>query len=203
MKMGKESSKSKDDDLPLSIISKLSGGSIPLLPGESADEYRDGLRATIAELEAKTPMQIYLAEKIFDCMWWIRRLEAQKVHIIFTKACEFLSNNSKSSLNPALLSSSEDIWNAPSLVTAAKAAGHSVQSLMAEAMKWQGSALANFDARIADRLKAMQGFMSSYEALANRKLMIERLRLQNENLRRNVIAIEMQAPTDDRETDDK
>ena len=148
-------------------------------------------------------MQIYLAEKIFDCMWWIRRLEAQKVQIIFTKACDLLSNNSKSAPNPALLSSSEDIWNEPSLIAAAKAGGQSLQSLMADAVKSQPLTLANFDARIADRLKAMQGFMSSYEALANRKLMIERLRLQNENLRRNVIAIEMQATTDDRETDDK
>ena len=70
------SSKSKST-LPISILSKVAGGHVPLLPGESADEYRQGLEATIAELEATTPLQIYLAEKIFDCMWWIRRVSVE------------------------------------------------------------------------------------------------------------------------------
>ncbi|UOD51434.1 hypothetical protein [Orrella daihaiensis] len=201
--MGKKSTTHSTDDLPLSIISKLSGGHIPLLPGESADEYRDGLQATITELEAKTPMQIYLAEKIFDCMWWIRRLEAQKVEIIFTAACDWLKLKVNNPPKPTLLGSSNNIWNEPLLIASAKAVGHSVQSLMAEATKWQVAALGNLDARIADRLKAMQGFQASYEALVKRKLVIERLRLQNENLSRNVHAIEMQPVSNDRETDDE
>lgn len=195
--MGKKSTTHSTDDLPLSIISKLSGGHIPLLPGEFADEYRDGLQATIAELEAKTPMQIYLAEKIFDCMWWIRRLEAQKIEIILTATCDWLKLKVSTPPKPALLASSDDIWNEPLLIASAKAVGHTVQSLVAEAIKWQGSALDNLDASIADRLKTMQELQASYEALVNRKLVIERLRLQNENLRRNVNAIEMQPVSND------
>mgnify|MGYP003353914712 CR=1 FL=1 len=37
-----------------------------------------GLKATIDELGASTHLQLYLAEKIFQCMWWVRRYEAQK-----------------------------------------------------------------------------------------------------------------------------
>ncbi|MDA7809140.1 hypothetical protein N8974_00675 [bacterium] len=49
-----------------------------VLPGESADEYAAGLAALIDELDAKTVLQICLAEKVYDCLWWIRRYEAQK-----------------------------------------------------------------------------------------------------------------------------
>ncbi len=55
--------------IPFSQISQLIGATSPLLPGEPADAYKAGLQATIAELGATTPLQIYLAEKIFDCLW--------------------------------------------------------------------------------------------------------------------------------------
>lgn len=53
-------------------------GSAPALPGESEEVYRQGLEATIHELGAATPQQIYLAENFFECMWWMRRYENQK-----------------------------------------------------------------------------------------------------------------------------
>ena len=53
-------------------------GSTPVLPGESHDVYQQGLAATIQELGASTPLQIYLAEKIYECLWWMRRYENQK-----------------------------------------------------------------------------------------------------------------------------
>jgi hypothetical protein len=53
-------------------------GSTPVLPGESQDVYQQGLLATIKELGASTPLQIYLAEKIYECLWWMRRYENQK-----------------------------------------------------------------------------------------------------------------------------
>lgn len=49
-------------------ISKLLGAK-PVLPGENAQEFAAGLAALIAELDAKTVLQIYLAEKIYDCLW--------------------------------------------------------------------------------------------------------------------------------------
>ena len=53
-------------------------GVTPILPGESEASYRAGLNAVIEELDAKTTLQVYLAEKIYDCLWWIRRYEDQK-----------------------------------------------------------------------------------------------------------------------------
>lgn len=53
-------------------------GPIKLLPGESEAAYRAELAGTINELGASTHLQIYLAEKIFQCLWWMRRYEVQK-----------------------------------------------------------------------------------------------------------------------------
>ncbi len=50
----------------------------PILPGESEASYTAGLNAVIEELDARTTLQVYLAEKIYDCLWWIRRYEDQK-----------------------------------------------------------------------------------------------------------------------------
>ena len=64
--------------MPVSQISQLVGASPPVLPGESESTYKNGLHATVTELGAVTPLQIYLVEKIFDCLWWIRRYESFK-----------------------------------------------------------------------------------------------------------------------------
>ena len=60
-----------------SAISQLIGVS-QVLPGESESIYRQGLVATVKELGAETPLQIYLAEKIYECLLWMRRYENQK-----------------------------------------------------------------------------------------------------------------------------
>ena len=57
-----------------SQISKIFGP-IRLLPGESEEAFNAGLLGTIEELGAKTHLQTYLAEKIFQSMWWMRRYE--------------------------------------------------------------------------------------------------------------------------------
>jgi hypothetical protein len=67
----------KSSELINSSISSLLGV-VQVLPGESEEVYQSGLIATIAELGAETPLQIYLAEKIFECLWWMRRYEEQK-----------------------------------------------------------------------------------------------------------------------------
>ena len=53
-------------------------GVVQVMPCESEEVYRVGLLATIEELGAQTPLQVYLAEKIFECLWWMRRYETQK-----------------------------------------------------------------------------------------------------------------------------
>ena len=65
---------SEGDKKQLSAISSVLR-SKPVLPGESQSDYQRGLTQLIAELEAKSVLQIYLAEKIYDCLWWIRRYE--------------------------------------------------------------------------------------------------------------------------------
>ena len=83
---------SKGEVTPKSEISKLLGAK-PVLPGENADEYAAGLAALIAELEAKTVLQIYLAEKIYDCLWWIRRYEAQKRMVMIAVMSEIVQDH--------------------------------------------------------------------------------------------------------------
>ena len=182
-------------DLPISILSKLAGAQNPLLPGESVEEYSQGLQATIAELEAKTPLQIYLAEKIFDCMWWIRRLETQKTEAILNRMWEEFKNKLQNPPDRKLLA--EGNWSDPYLVAALEVLKQTPESLVVTGMRQCGEFLAKTDARIADRIKAMQGLQSAYESLVNRKLVIERLRLQNENLRRDLKAIEVTPVGDD------
>lgn len=192
--MGQKYLNQKQKDLPISIIAKLAGGLDPLLPGESADEYSDGLRATILELEAKTPLQIYLAEKIFDCMWWLRRFEAQKSAAIIRSISEIIQVKFKNPMIHRLLS--EGKWEDSLLVNAINETGHTSESIVVAGMRKCGEFLGNIDARIADRIKAMQGLQSSYEALVNRRLVIERLRLQNSNMRRDLGAIDSRQAND-------
>lgn len=199
--MDKKLTKRSSSDVPLSIISKLSGGQVFLLPGESADEYRVGLEATISELEAKTPLQIYLAEKIFDCMWWIRRLENQKSNAVITNIWLKFKNELQNPPPRELLASGD--WTNPEITESAEAINESIETLLERAMRHEGAFIGIIDARIADRIKAMQGLQASYESLVNRKLMIDRLRLQNENLMRNINAIEMQQGHGDSKADNE
>ena len=72
----KPASKKSSEPTNLSISALL--GVMQVLPGESEEVYRRGLLAAIAELGAKTLLQVYLAEKMFECLWWMRRYEEQK-----------------------------------------------------------------------------------------------------------------------------
>lgn len=65
-------------------------GPAPVLPGESAKLYRSGVLAAVQELGARTPLQVYLAEKIFECLWWMRRYEHQKHASVASEMAELL-----------------------------------------------------------------------------------------------------------------
>ncbi len=60
--------------------------------------------------------------------------------------------------------------------------------------------LANVDEQIAVRIKTLNGLQSSYEALVNRKIHIERLQLQNQLLRRDLEAVDVEAIVHDKST---
>lgn len=193
--MAMNNSQNSNPKLPLSIISKLAGARSPLLAGESAIEYQEGLQATIDELEASTPLQIYLAEKIFDCMWWLRRLETQKDDALVNRMWEFLKAKIQNPPNRQLLVDRQ--WNDATLAKSLAITGHTPQSLQIYAMKHEADFIATLDTRINDRIKAMRGLQSAYEALANRKLLIERLQLQNQALKQDLAAITVKPIKDD------
>jgi hypothetical protein len=66
--MKDKTSNSNSLQVATSTISQLIGVS-QVLPGESESIYQQGLVATVKELGAETPLQIYLAEKIYECLW--------------------------------------------------------------------------------------------------------------------------------------
>ena len=53
-------------------------GVTSILPGESEARYTAGINAVIEELDAMNTLQVYLAAKVCDCLWWIRRYEDKK-----------------------------------------------------------------------------------------------------------------------------
>jgi hypothetical protein len=97
----------KSNNLVSPSISSLLGV-VQVMPGESEDVYRRGLLATIEELDAQTPLQVYLAEKIFECLLWMRRYEEQKRAALIHEMARLLDPNAghgvkmPASLIPAL-----------------------------------------------------------------------------------------------------
>lgn len=177
----------------LSPISNILGVS-PVLPGENADLYESGLVATIEELEAKTPFQIYLAEKIFDCLWWIRRYEEQKRAVLISEMASILDSRRGATLEVSDFKKwvFDELYAnrlGDELREAIESCKHSLESLRQLALSRCVSKIRNLDEMIALNTKTLAGFQASYEVLANRKINRDRLRLQNEILQRDLGAI--------------
>ncbi len=58
-------------------------------------------------------------------------------------------------------------------------------------MSTKSQGIQNFDSLIALRVKTLGQLQQSYEALVNRSVMAERLRLQNELIKRDLQAIDV------------
>ena len=168
-------------------------GPTRLLPGESEAVYRAGLIGTIKELGATTHLQTYIAEKIFQCMWWMRRYETQKHLAIINSMVEKLVNHgaSKEQRHSVTLILQTKDWGDPLIQNLAKAGGHTPESLMASAVVFSRGNIEKIDQLIALRVKTLGQLQQSYEALVNRSVMQERLKLQNELLRRDLQAIDV------------
>ena len=169
-------------------------GATPILPGESEELYNTGLAGLTAELDAKTVLQVYLAEKIFDCLWWIRRYEEQKRATIIVEMASQTNEQYMTELTEteiyvreALLSNRIDGVTA----NAIEGIGHSLASLRQDAFKTKRVELQQLDHQIALQAKILAGLQASYEVAYNRKLSIERLQLQNDQLRKDLGAIEV------------
>jgi hypothetical protein len=168
-------------------------GVTPILPGESEESYNAGLAAVIEELGAKTTLQVYIAEKIHDCLWWIRRYEDQKrVTIIAEMAHQVRGRASRDftelevDVREALLA--DDI-NAGVLKEFGRV-GHSLESVRQLAYSNKQKEMIELDQQIALQVKILASFQASYEVAFNRKLNVARLRMQNELLRRDLNAID-------------
>lgn len=177
-----------------STIGKMAGGEMKLLPGESRVVYREGLSRTIDELGASTHLQVYLAEKIFDCMWWIRRLESQRVGILMNRIVMILDEYLSEGSFRAVIENQQ--WDDNLLKKTLSEAGWSLDGLMAEAAKLERDMMRSLDQQVGTWVKTMKGLQASYETLVNRRLIIERLKLQNASLQRDVAALSMSTTHD-------
>ena len=168
-------------------------GPTRLLPGESAEVYRAGLIATIKDLGATTHLQTYLAEKIFQCLWWMRRYEIQKQAAVVTEMVNLLTDyrTTKDQLHAIAHNLQAHLWNEPQMQKLIESNGYTPESLAAKAMTNSGGEIQKLEALIAFRVKALAQLQQSYEALVNRSVMQERLKLQNELLRRDLQSIDV------------
>jgi hypothetical protein len=170
-------------------------GPIKLLPGESEAVYRAGLGGTINELGASTHLQIYLAEKIFQCLWWMRRYEVQKQSSIVNAMVRLSSqyNTAETTKHNLTVKLQAHMWDAQDVITFIKQKGFTPESLTAKAMSEVREEIQKIDTLIALRVKSLGQLQQSYEALVNRSVMQERLKLQNELLKRDLQAIDVKA----------
>ena len=167
---------------------------IPILPGEDEELYKKGLKALISEFEAKTVLQVYLAEKIFDCLWWIRRYEEQKRASVIAEMASLVDKGHSLRLSANEIQVREALLNNKIDNTTMKviaAIGHTIPSLRQKAMERQRATLQQLDQQIALQAKILAGLQASFEVAFHRKLNTERLMLQNELLRKDLAAIDV------------
>ena len=168
----------------------------PVLPGESEEDFLNGLAATIEELQATTPLQIYIAEKIFDCLWWIRRYETQKLarltHCMVESLTGVANAREVSDLYVALHAAlSKNEWSAPVVVSALKARKLTPERALLSGMGASRVVIGSLDEMISLKLKTLTTFQGAYENLVNRKIFRERIQLQNDLVRRDLQAIDV------------
>jgi hypothetical protein len=171
-------------------------GLIPTLPGESLEQYQQSLSELIRELDARSVMQVYLAEKIHDCLWWCRRYEEQKRATIIAEmgaqAKAYFSNKvtvDQKQVRDMFMQDQHD----PKVLEFLGTIGHTVASLRQAAFERKALCIANLDAQIALQTKILAALQASYEMAFSRKTHLERLNLQNDLLRRNLQAIDIKA----------
>jgi hypothetical protein len=178
-----------------SPISQILGNS-PVLPGESEAVYQQGLTATVQELGATTPLQIYLAEKIYECLWWMRRYENQKRATFIRKMAQILAPAGAVNEVTELESAVTEYLRANLIDDDLNAlmAKHNLDmaSLTQKAMAHSRLDHVNLDEMIAVKAKTLAGFQASYEVLVNRRVNAERMRLQNALMTRDLGAIDME-----------
>ena len=170
-------------------------GAYQILPGESAEKYYHGLASTIDELGAKSMIQIYAAEKIFQCLWWMRRYETQKRSTIIKVMAKELSDSPYASNKDQIMGITTlleaGLWSDNAIQKLMKSKGHTAGSLLAYAMDRQKQELLELEQSIALKAATLLQLQKSFEVLVNRSVLQERLKLQNELLKRDLLAIDV------------
>jgi hypothetical protein len=167
-----------------------------ILPGESSEKYIQGLASTIEEFGAKSLTQIYLAEKFFKCLWEMNRYEVQKRASLIAEMVKALKDNlgvtpeERRSLTILL---QEGMWDTPGIQSLLKARGFTNSSLTQRAMERRMQELMHLDQLIALKAQSLSAIQKIYESLVSRSVMQERLKLQNDLLKRDLQAIDVSA----------
>lgn len=183
----------KSQRVVTSPITELLIGSA-VLPGESEIEYQQGLIASIQELGATTPLQIYLVEKIYECMWWMSRYENQKRATLIRAMANALDPNKLAGQVSKI-----EVWVTKALYSnrinddfnsLLEKHNLTLESLNQKALANCRAQLESLDQMVALKAKTLAGFQASYEVLINRKVNAERMRLQNALMQRDLGAIE-------------
>ena len=174
-----------------SKISQIVGGNF-ILPGESAQQFHQAYAAALVELGAQTQLQIYLVEQIFHSMWWIRRYELQKRASLISEMVKLLRSPGLAELLSLDLTELLEAgrWDDPAVLNEIKSKGFTVQSLLQRAGVRHQEELMRLDQSIALKAHTLTQLQKSYEALVNRSVMQERLKLQNDLLKRDLLAID-------------
>jgi hypothetical protein len=174
-----------------SKISQIVGGNF-ILPGENAQQFHQAYAAALVELGAQTQLQIYLAEQIFHSMWWIRRYELQKRASLISEMVKILRSPGLAELAGLDLTELLEAgrWDDPAVLNEIKSKGFTAQSLLQRAGVRQQEELMRLDQGIALKAHTLAQLQKSYEALVSRSVMQERLKLQNDLLKRDLLAID-------------
>ena len=174
-----------------SKISQIVGGNF-ILPGESAQQFHKAYAEALIELGARTQLQIYLAEQIFHSMWWIRRYELQKRASLISEMVKILRSPGLVELPSLDLTELLEAgrWDDPAVLNELKSKGFTVHSLLQRAGERHQEELMRLDQSIALKAHTLAQLQKSYEALVNRSVMRERMKLQNDLLKRDLLAID-------------
>jgi hypothetical protein len=169
-------------------------GASAVLPGELGEKYFEGFAATIEELGAKTMTQVYLAEKIFQCMWSMSRYEVQKRACLIAEMVKALKNDyvvatGEGRAVTQLLEAG--LWDSPELDRKLKSSGYTAQSLTQRAFERRMEEIIQLDQLISSKAHNLSALQKTYERMFSRSIMQERLKLQNDLLKRDLQAIDI------------
>ena len=179
-----------------SSISELVGARPTLLPGQSVDQYAQGVQALIKELGASTHMQRYLAQKVFDCVWELNSYEIAKRGIVANLMVQQLLGRKAEwgdTWEETVRAIFSGEWDNADVVRCLADNGYTPESLYAECVGYKQEPLRHLEQLTAVRTKTMLQLQAAFEALVNRPILLERLRTQNELMRRELKTIEVNA----------